>query len=66
MIHDLLDIVGSHHPVFIIGNKIDLLPKDSKGYLHHVQKSIAEYAKQVGNVTSCGYLRCPVIDTLDV
>lgn len=47
MINNLLDIVGHGHPVYIVANKIDLLPKDYKGYLQRIEKCIAEYAESV-------------------
>lgn len=35
-------ILGTKRPVFIVGNKVDLLPKDSPGHLHHVQKCLEQ------------------------
>lgn len=33
----LKDILGVKRPIFVVGNKIDLLPKDKRGYLNHIQ-----------------------------
>lgn len=33
----IIDIIGSQRPVFIVGNKVDLLPQDSRKYLDHIQ-----------------------------
>ena len=51
-IPDLLDLVGHQHPVYVIANKIDLLPKDSKGYLRHVEHCVTTYAQQVWDYCS--------------
>lgn len=31
------DILGTKRPIFVVGNKVDLLPQDSKGYLSHIK-----------------------------
>ncbi|KAF6027945.1 hypothetical protein EB796_013763 [Bugula neritina] len=46
-ITDLMSIVGNKHPIYIIANKIDLLPKDSDTYLNHVRDCITEYSSQL-------------------
>lgn len=33
----IVDILGPNRPVFVVGNKVDLLPQDSKRYLDHVR-----------------------------
>jgi hypothetical protein len=47
IINKLLDMVGRKHHVYIVGNKVDLLPRDGKGFLQRVlaslKKSCAEY-----------------------
>jgi predicted GTPase len=35
-------VIGHKQPIVIVGNKVDLLPPDSKGYLHRIQKHLAE------------------------
>ncbi|XP_067933279.1 nitric oxide-associated protein 1-like [Watersipora subatra] len=45
-ITDLLDLVGPWHPVYLIANKIDLLPKDQPGYLRHIKERVSSYANQ--------------------
>lgn len=34
------DILGTKRPIIIVGNKVDLLPQDSKGYLNHFKKCL--------------------------
>jgi 50S ribosomal subunit-associated GTPase HflX len=38
----MLLLTGHKQPVVVVGNKVDLLPPDSRGYLHHIQKCLAE------------------------
>jgi len=38
----MLLVLGHKQPVVVVGNKVDLLPADSRGYLHHIQKCLAE------------------------
>lgn len=33
---NILDIIGKKRPVIVVGNKVDLLPQDSKHYLKHI------------------------------
>lgn len=37
---NIIDIIGEKRPVIIVGNKIDLLPQDSKEYLNHIMKCL--------------------------
>lgn len=34
---NILDLVGHNRPMFIVGNKVDLIPKDTRGYLAHIR-----------------------------
>ncbi|KAL4231919.1 nitric oxide associated protein 1 [Mactra antiquata] len=36
IIPEFLDTIGSKRPLFIVGNKIDLIPKDEKNYLKRI------------------------------
>lgn len=38
---DLVNCVGINKPVIVVGNKLDLLPGDSPGWVAHVQKTLA-------------------------
>lgn len=38
----IVDIIGPKRPVFVVGNKVDLLPQDSKGYLDHVKSCLEQ------------------------
>lgn len=42
----LLDIIGLKRPVLVVGNKVDLLPKDSPGYLDGIKKSLMQSLEQ--------------------
>lgn len=44
----LLDIIGTKRPVCVVGNKVDLIPKDSKGYLNHIQKCLVNELENSG------------------
>ncbi|XP_069697754.1 nitric oxide-associated protein 1 [Periplaneta americana] len=44
----IMDIIGHKQPIVIVANKVDLLPPDSRGFLHRIQKCLAE------NLTSSG------------
>ena len=39
---DLLKYIGTNRPLFIVGNKVDLIPSDSKGYLERTRQSLVE------------------------
>ena len=45
---DLLDIIGEKRPVCVVGNKVDLLPQDSKGYLKHISNSLIQELEKSG------------------
>ena len=36
-----LKLIG-HHPVYVIGNKVDLLPRDKTGYLERTKKALVQ------------------------
>ncbi len=44
----LLDIIGSKRPVCVVGNKVDLIPKDSKGYLDRMKQSLIVELEKCG------------------
>lgn len=37
---DIVDVLGPKRPIFIVGNKIDLLPQDSTNYLEHIKNTL--------------------------
>lgn len=37
---NIIDIIGEKRPVVVVGNKVDLLPQDSKNYLNHMRKCL--------------------------
>ena len=45
---DLLDIIGHKRPVCVVGNKVDLLPQDSQGYLNHITKCLVQELEKSG------------------
>ena len=44
----LLEYVGHNRPLYIIGNKADLIARDDKGYLHHVKESLIRECEASG------------------
>lgn len=45
---DLLDIIGTKRPVCVVGNKIDLIPKDRKGYLEEIKENLVVELEKSG------------------
>lgn len=44
----IADILGSQIPIFIVGNKVDLLPKDDEKFLNNVKKNLVNNMKLFG------------------
>lgn len=42
------DILGDRRPIVVVGNKVDLLPRDSPGHLEHVRKCVQKAVNQAG------------------
>ncbi|RWS02462.1 50S ribosome-binding GTPase-like protein 1, partial [Dinothrombium tinctorium] len=38
----VIDLIGHQRKIYVVGNKVDLLPKDSPGYLERIEKSLWE------------------------
>uniref|UniRef100_A0A8C5P8P2 Nitric oxide associated 1 n=1 Tax=Leptobrachium leishanense TaxID=445787 RepID=A0A8C5P8P2_9ANUR len=53
---DILDFVGDNKAVLVLGNKIDLLPGDSSGYLNRIKDRLKEYCIRAG-INKNGKLR---------
>ncbi|XP_062249039.1 nitric oxide-associated protein 1 isoform X2 [Platichthys flesus] len=45
---DLLQLVGTNKHVVVLGNKIDLLPRDSPGYLRRIKGQVAQCCQGAG------------------
>lgn len=45
---NIIDIIGEKRPVIVVGNKVDLLPQDSKAYLDHIKKCLEDALIQTG------------------
>jgi nitric oxide-associated protein 1 len=45
---NLAEILGKNRPVFLVGNKIDLIPKDHPSYLDHVKNCLHQEAMRMG------------------
>ncbi|XP_013100585.2 nitric oxide-associated protein 1 [Stomoxys calcitrans] len=45
---DMQQVLGSKRPVFIVGNKVDLLPRDCNGYLDHIKLCLKEEIIKTG------------------
>lgn len=37
---EILDLVGKNKKIYVVGNKVDLLPKDQRGYLERIEESL--------------------------
>ncbi|XP_039976130.1 nitric oxide-associated protein 1 isoform X2 [Xiphias gladius] len=48
IVPDLRELVGANKHVVVLGNKIDLLPGDSPGYLRRVKRQLAQYSREAG------------------
>lgn len=44
----IADILGDKRPIIVVGNKVDLLPKDCPGYLENVKKSLLSSLEKQG------------------
>ncbi|XP_023942736.2 nitric oxide-associated protein 1 [Bicyclus anynana] len=42
----IVDIIGTNRPIFIVANKVDLLPGDSIGYLKRIRESLLTEIKK--------------------
>ncbi|XP_064415487.1 nitric oxide-associated protein 1 isoform X2 [Latimeria chalumnae] len=48
IISDILDLVGENKNILVLGNKIDLIPGDSKNYLKRIKKQLFDYCVNAG------------------
>lgn len=48
----IADLIGSKTPTFVIGNKIDLLPKDDRNYIRRIENQLRDYVKLCGFATT--------------
>lgn len=46
------DLLGSGRPIILVGNKVDLLPQDGKGFLERVSQNLKCRAKELGFATA--------------
>ncbi|XP_011290479.1 nitric oxide-associated protein 1 [Musca domestica] len=42
------EVLGPKRPIFVVGNKVDLLPRDSNGYLDHVKQCLKDEIVKTG------------------
>ncbi|XP_018109432.1 nitric oxide-associated protein 1 isoform X2 [Xenopus laevis] len=45
---DLIDIIGENKSILVLGNKVDLLPGDSPGYLKYLKGQLHDYCTKAG------------------
>lgn len=45
---NMIDIIGDKRPVIVVGNKVDLLPQDSRQYLNHITKRLEDALIEAG------------------
>lgn len=44
----IMEILGQNRPIIVIGNKVDLLPRDHPGHLDHVRKCVQKAIIEAG------------------
>lgn len=44
----LSELLGSKRPIFLVGNKVDLIPMDQPDYLNHIKRCLKEEAIRLG------------------
>ena len=47
---NFVDVIGLHKPLVIVGNKVDLLPRDSPDYLRNVKNVLYDVTMQCANL----------------
>lgn len=45
---DITDLVGRNKHIVVLGNKIDLLPKDANNYLQRIKRQLSQYCNDAG------------------
>lgn len=44
----MINIIGNDRPIVLVGNKVDLLPKDSEEYLKHLKRRLVDAVVEAG------------------
>ncbi|XP_045510502.1 nitric oxide-associated protein 1 [Colias croceus] len=56
----IVDVIGKERPIFLVANKVDLLPGDSVGYLKRIKESLMAEVKKTklgeGNIKYVGLI----------
>ncbi|XP_064630027.1 nitric oxide-associated protein 1-like [Lineus longissimus] len=60
IIRNLLEMVGHKHHFYIVGNKVDLLPRDGQGFLDRVRRSLERSCADYGLNGKCVRHTCLV------
>ncbi|XP_042372741.1 nitric oxide-associated protein 1-like [Plectropomus leopardus] len=48
IVPDLPELVGANKHVVVLGNKIDMLPRDSPNYLQRIKRQLSQYCQDAG------------------
>lgn len=48
IVPDLPNLVGTNKHIVVLGNKIDLLPRDSPNYLQRIKRQLSQYCQDAG------------------
>ncbi|CAL8267273.1 unnamed protein product [Boreogadus saida] len=48
IVPDITDLVGRNKHIVVLGNKIDLLPKDADNYLQRIKRQLSQYCNEAG------------------
>ncbi|KAG2461202.1 NOA1 protein, partial [Polypterus senegalus] len=54
IVPDLTDLVGRNKHIFVLGNKVDLLPGDATGYLKRLRRQLERYCAECGLSADAG------------
>ncbi|XP_026187112.1 nitric oxide-associated protein 1 [Mastacembelus armatus] len=48
IVPDLPELVGTNKHIIVLGNKIDLLPRDAPNYLQRIKRQLSQYCQDAG------------------
>uniref|UniRef100_A0A8D8Y9T3 Nitric oxide-associated protein 1 n=2 Tax=Cacopsylla melanoneura TaxID=428564 RepID=A0A8D8Y9T3_9HEMI len=52
----ILDVIGVKRPIFVVGNKIDAIPSDRRGWLKHAEQALRDALPAKANVKDVTFI----------
>ncbi|KAL1465035.1 hypothetical protein WDU94_004631 [Cyamophila willieti] len=52
----ILDVIGVKRPIFVVGNKIDTIPSDRRGWLKHAEQALRNALPPKANVKDVSFI----------